>query len=158
MKYILIKGSKDSGKSTTCNEVCRQLNPDKISVLRNGKDKTNAFFEQVETTLEILNETYLLEIGRKKVLIMSGSPTEQGIKITIIIEIIISLEIEIDFALIAMRSFEKAPDFNTIKELELVGESVLIEKIERINDSVFMQTDIWKSRIERITKLIKANI
>ena len=158
MKYILIRGSKDSGKSTTFDAVCKQLNPNKILVLRRNNGTENAFFEEVNTSIIVYNETYIIEVGHKLILIMAGSPTEQYITITIVIEICIRLKIKIDFVLIAMRSFEKIVGFNTTKELEILGEAVLIENIYRIDDSEFKKTKIWKLRIEQIVTLIKENI
>jgi len=158
MKYILIIGSKDSGKSTSLNAICKELKPSRIFVLRKGSEPEFAFFEEVDKSEVIYNGTYIIEVKETLILIMAGSPTEQDVKVTTIFEICNRLQMTINFALIAMRSFEKRAGYDTKKELELLGKTVLVEKIYRINDSEFDKTNIWKSRIDKIIKFINENI
>lgn len=150
MKYILIIGTTDAGKSTTINAVCKKLNPTTIQRLKS--DKT---FEKVAIDVDILNGTYLVEINGKIILVSAGAPTEQNIKITILIEICIKLKIEIDFALVAMRTVERREGFDTKKELKEFGECILEEKIWQVNGNDFKASKEWQSRIDKISGLIK---
>lgn len=150
MKYILIIGTTDAGKSTTINAVCKKLNPTSIQRLKS--DKT---FEKVAIDVDILNGTYLVEINGKIILVSAGAPTEQNIKITILIEICIKLEIEIDFALVAMRTVERREGFDTKKELKEFGDCILEERIWQINGNDFKASKEWQSRIDKISGLIK---
>lgn len=150
MKYILIIGTADAGKSTTINAVCKKLNPTSIQRLKS--DKT---FGKVAIDVDILNGTYLVEINGKIILVSAGAPTEQNIKITILIEICIKLKIEIDFALVAMRTVERREGFDTKKELKEFGECILEERIWQVNGDDFKNSNEWQSRIEKISGLIK---
>src|ERR1700757_2128780 len=102
MKYILIIGTTNAGKSTTIDAVCKKLNPTSVQHLKS--DKT---FEKVAIDVDILNGTYLIEVNGKIILVSAGAPTEQNIRITVLIEICIKLKIKIDFALVAMRTVER---------------------------------------------------
>lgn len=150
MKYILITGTKDSGKSTTVNAVCKRLNPSVI--YRLTADRT---FEKVDITIDLLNGTYIVEVSGKIILVIAGAPTEQNIQITILIEICIKLKIKIDFALVSKRTFERSENFDTVNELKNFGECVLEEKIYRIVGENFKESKEWKNRIERIYMLVK---
>ncbi len=74
------------------------------------------------------------------------------------IEITIKIKIRIDFALIAVRTSERLEGFNTWDELKKYGSLILDEWIEKIKDEKFNETDLWKSRIEKITSLVNSSI
>lgn len=152
MKYIIIKGKGNSGKSTTIEAVCKRINPDEISVLNIDK------FLPVAVDSKIYNGTYLLKAKSKTILIVAGAPTEQGIKITIILEICIQLNIKIDFVLVAMRSYERTIGYNTKKELEVFGECLLEQDIVKIIDDDYNQSIIWNKRVNEIFNVIIKNL
>lgn len=150
MKYIIITGTKDAGKSTTVDAVCKKVNPTSISRLT-----ANRTFEKVDTTIDLLNGTYIIEISGKVILVVAGAPTEQNIQITILIEICIELNIKIDFALVSKRTYERSENFDTVNELKKFGECILEDRIYRIPKENFRQSEDWKSRIEKIYRLVK---
>jgi len=150
MKYILIIGRANDGKSTTMEAVCKLLKPLKIQRLNVPSKK----LEEQESTVSILNGTYVINVNGKIILVVAGAPTEQGFSITVIIKICIELDIKIDWALVSMRSFERSNGFHTRMELEQYGECILEERIWRINNPQFNDTDAWKSRINKIVNLI----
>ncbi len=160
MKYILIVGKKDAGKSTTISNVCERLKPTKIQRLIIYENSIHSGYrcEDVDQVDEIFNGTYILEVNGKVILIVVGSPTEQKRSITILIEITIKIKIRIDFALIAVRTSERLEGFNTWDELKKYGSLILDEWIEKIKDEKFNETDLWKSRIEKITSLVNSSI
>ena len=116
------------------------------------------YLEEIDNLIKLVNDTYIIEVNAKNVLIVCGSPSEQSMKITYIIDVLIRMEINIDFALVAMRSFERTDGFNTEKELENIGEALLIDKIYKINDIKFNETSEWKNRIQKYVQLISDNI
>lgn len=162
MKYILIIGAKDVGKSNTVDGVCKKLNPTKIQRL----DAHNKTLKDCEITESILNGTYIIEVKGKVILIVAGTPTEQEIRITVIMQICVELNIKIDFAILTMRTFEKSIDkhgvrFNTWQELKEFGECILETKIyNRIegDGDTYKQTAEWKERVENIVKHLNDNI
>ena len=158
MKSILIIGASNAGKSTTMREVCKRLNPTKV--YRLYADKTNLENSRVELSEinKIFNDTFIIEINGKFVLVVAGAPTEQNIKITILIEICIKIRVEISFILTSMRSFEKRDGFDTPNELKRKSEIVLTEKIHRINDEKFENNIEWNKRIDNIVETLKMNI
>ncbi|MCW3102422.1 MAG: hypothetical protein JWO09_862 [Bacteroidetes bacterium] len=153
MKYILITGTKDAGKSTTIDAVCKRLNPSVVQRLT--ADRT---FEKVDPTIDFLNGTYIIEIKGKIILVVAGAPTEQNIQITILIKICIELKIKIDFALVSKRTFERIENFDTVNELKNFGECLLEERINRVSEDNFEESEEWKSRIEKICKLVKTTL
>ena len=161
MKYILIKGAKNAGKSTTLDAICKDLKPSRVSKLaffENAEKIEVPYLEEIDNLIKLVNDTYIIEVNAKNVLIVCGSPSEQSMKITYIIDVLIRMEINIDFALVAMRSFERTDGFNTEKELENIGEALLIDKIYKINDIKFNETSEWKNRIQKYVQLISDNI
>jgi len=159
VKYILIVGACDAGKSTTANAVCRKLNPNRILQLTpKWGDLVNSNFVQVDNSVIIENGTYIIEENGRLILISAGSPTEQNICISMLIEICKKLNLSIEFALVSMRSFEKKKGYDTRNELRKLGELLLEKKIYRIKHDKFEITDEWKTRIDSIVKLIKDNI
>ena len=92
MKYILIIGTKDAGKSTTIDAVCKKLKPTSVERLNSEK-----VFEKVSNTVDILNGTYVIEVDGKIILVVAGAPTEQGITITVLIKICLKMFLVIYF-------------------------------------------------------------
>ena len=70
-------------------------------------------------------------------------------KITILIKICIEIGIDISFALVFMRSFEKRNGFSTQNELEKLSEIIYTEKIYRINGD-FENSEEWNKRVNKI--------
>jgi energy-coupling factor transporter ATP-binding protein EcfA2 len=152
MNYILIIGTKDAGKSTTIAAICEALKPTSVKSL----DVQTGIL--TDDSLEnIFNNTFLINVSGKAVLIVAGAPTEQKFRITIIIEVFIKLKIKIDFALVAMRSSERLEGFDTVNELAKFGECILQERIWKIEEENFRQSKEWKNRINRYTDLIHQN-
>ncbi|MBS1526373.1 MAG: hypothetical protein JST19_12035, partial [Bacteroidetes bacterium] len=133
MKYILIIGRANDGKSSTMREVCRRLAPTQIWQFRHA-DRT---FQIVDNTHDIVNGSYLTEVAAKIILVVAGAPTEQRISITALLKICIELNIKIELALVSMRSFEKTEGYDTKNELRKVGECLLEERIWRIDAENF---------------------
>lgn len=162
MNYILIVGAQNDGKSNTIDGVCKKLNPTKIQRL----DPHTKTLENSDITKGVLNGTYIIEVKGKIILIVAGTPTEQKIRITIIIQVCIELNIKIDFAIVTMRTFETKYDneanigFMTRQELKEFGECILETRIYRIEGEgdTYKQTTEWKERIEKIANLVNANI
>lgn len=158
MKSILIIGASNAGKSTTMNEVCKRLNPSEVyKLIVNRGDFEKSRIEPAEID-EIFNNTFIIKVKGKFILVVAGAPTEQNIKITVLIEICIKIEIEISFLLVSMRSFEKREGFDTPTELENKSEVVLTEKIYRIGEEKFEESVEWNSRINTIVDLVKTNL
>lgn len=161
IKYILIVGSGSSGKSTTMQAVAASLHPEKIYGLQANLEN-HALSKLVEIPItHIFNGTYILKVGGKNVIIVAGSPTEQGVMITVIIEIIISMKIEIDILLLSKRTFEKKVNangdrFDTRNELSKIGISIYEEQIHSIED--YINNVEWKNRISNISEIIKSNL
>ena len=150
MKSILIRGAKNSGKSTTIQAVCENLNPKKVYMLSD---------DLIESEIEnIFNHTFIIEVNGKLILIVAGTPTEQDWKITDIYKHCQKLNLDIHFLIVAMRTFEKKDGFNTLKELEKISSIVLKEEITRIPGANFKKTKEWKDRIERIVNVVKNNL
>ncbi|WP_428070318.1 hypothetical protein [Chryseobacterium gambrini] len=153
MKSILIIGAADAGKSTTAQEVCKKLKPTKVSKLDISEEKLiNAEIEN------IFNNTFIIEVNGKLILIVAGATTEQGFKITFIIDVCIKLELNISFALVSMRSSERKEGFDTKNQLSSISNILLEEKIYKINEENFKNSKDWKNRIDKIVSLIKQNI
>lgn len=151
MKYILVRGTANSGKSTTMNEVCKRLNPVIIKKLKN-----NSFVES-DKDVKILNDTFLITYKSKNILVVAGAPTEQNRKITDIIKICINLNIEIEIALVSMRSVERKENYDTPSELKKIGTCILDEQIWKI-EGEYSESKKWNNRIENIISLINQNI
>lgn len=159
MKYLLITGSKDSGKSTTIQELCRQLNPKEVfrlNISNNSEEKSELIQSQVEL---IFNNVFILKINDGlSVLVVAGCPTEIDIKIEKIMEICKSLGLNISIAIVAKRLFERKLGFNTPDELSSVGTFIHEELINRINDIPFSESESWKKRILRLKSIVLKNI
>lgn len=153
MKYLLVIGTKDAGKSTTIYEVCKTLNPSKVWKLDIGQKQLRP-----AALDNIFNDTFLIEVNGKMILAVAGAPTEQGVKITIIIKILIELNIHISFALVAMRSQERKAGFDTEKELQLFGDCVLAERIYQVPGDDFASNKEWLARISKYAQIVLQNI
>lgn len=153
MKSILIIGAADAGKSTTAQEVCKRLKPTKVSRLNISEE--NLIDAEIEN---IFNNTFIIEVSGKLILIVAGATTEQGFKITVIIDVCIKLKLNISFALVSMRSFERKKGFDTKTQLSSNSDILLEERIFKINDKDFRDSKEWKSRTQRIVNLITQNI
>jgi hypothetical protein len=150
MKYVLVIGRKDDGKSSTMEDVCKQLAPTKVERLNIEKKS----LEMCENSIPILNGSYVITVKGRTILVVAGAPTEQGFSITLIIKICIELNIEIYFALVSMRSYERAEGYDTKNELLKFGDCVLQERIWKIEGEKFRETKEWKCRIEKIISLV----
>lgn len=159
MKCILIIGAKDSGKSSTINAICRQLQPSKVWQLVND----NTSFEVISPPEEFKNGTYILEVNGKIILVVAGTPTEQGITITGIIDICISINITIDFALVTMRTRERkrtgdGVKYATRQELVAIGvECIAEEWIENLGAN-YLQSNEFKARVDKLSVLMKTEL
>jgi hypothetical protein len=158
MKSILIIGASNAGKSTTMREVCKKLSPSKVYRLYANKNNLEKSRIELSDVKKIFNDTFIIEIDGKFVLVVAGAPTEQKIKITILIEICIELKINISFILVSMRSFERSKNFDTPNELKKKSEIVLTEKIHIIKDEKFEDNIEWNKRINKIADTLKSNI
>ncbi|WEK68287.1 MAG: hypothetical protein P0Y62_10445 [Candidatus Chryseobacterium colombiense] len=70
--------------------------------------------ELVDTEIEnIFNTTFIIEVNGKLILIVAGTTTEQGLKLTVIIDVCIKLKLNISLAFVSMRSFERKEGFDT---------------------------------------------
>lgn len=152
MKYILIIGASENGKSTTINEVCKKLKPTRAWELNSDE-----IFVEVKTNIGIYNGTYLIEVNGTIILVAAGSPTEQDITITVLVEIAIKLKFNIKILIVAMRTFEKKEGFDTPKELENLGEKIYQEKIYKIAGD-YKNSSEWNDRVKRITSVVEKNL
>jgi len=159
MKSILIIGTKDGGKSTTITEICKQLQPSEVFKLDINKKKLiNANIE------DIFNNTFIIKVKGKFILVVAGAPTEQNFKLKVIIQITIELDIEISFLIVAKRTSERKKGFNTIKDISDTSTLIHTERLNKIsltnlNDLLsFKQNQKWIERINKLKKLVIENI
>ncbi len=157
MKYIIIKGSRSSGKATTINEVCRRLNPEKIRKLY-FSEKNKVFLETISQKADISDGTYIITVRKKNILVVSESPTEQRKRITSIMNTIINLQLSPDFAIVATRGLERLQNFSTCKELQNFGKCIYETKIWRIPSNMYNLTDEWNKRVSYITAITLHNL
>ncbi|PXX23721.1 hypothetical protein [Arenibacter sp. ARW7G5Y1] len=158
MKSLIIKGTSNEGKSTTVRELCKSLNPEGIWKLEMD---TSSYSESllVESELSnIFNNTFVIQINGQLVLVCAGAPTEQSIKITVIIDICLEIGLKIKFAIVSMRSSERKKGFDTPTELENISEFLKIERIHKIKVDNFMESQEWKNRIENLKNYILSEI
>ena len=152
MKYIIIIGASENGKSTTINEVCKRFKPTKAWELNSDK-----VFVEVKASVGMYNRTYLIEVNGILILVAAGSPTEQDITITDLVKIALKSGFNIKFLIVAMRTFEKKSGFNTPKELEKLGTNIYQEKIYKI-DGDYKASSEWNNRVNKIVSSIEAYI
>ena len=149
MKYVLIVGATENGKSTTINEVCKKLQPTKSWVLN-----SEGIYINIEADIGMFNGTYLIEVNGVIILVAAGSPTEQDITITDLFKLAIQLGFDVKILIVAMRTSERKPSFDTPKELQKLGKEIYCEKIFKIDGDYKANSD-WKDRIDRIVFAIK---
>lgn len=154
MKSILIQGQSNHGKSTTMNEICKRLQPEKVYQLEINHKYHNQSKLIEKDIDEIFNNTFIIKVKGLFILICAGAPTEQRIKISIIINICIEINIDIKLAIVSMRSSERMKDFDTPKELKELSEIILHERIYKIPGDDFKETEEWKNRINNITNKV----
>ena len=152
MKYILVRGASHEGKSHTMDGVRKALNPSRIQRL----NTTTKTLEDFDMSKEMHNGSFVLEVNGKIILISAGSPTEQSIQITGLIELVILLKGEIDFAIVSMRSYEKKSGFDTPAELAAAGDCILDISIEQVAGD-YKNSVSWRSRINNIVEALKSN-
>ena len=158
MKSILIIGKADAGKSTTMREVCKRLKPTEVFKLNTDTEFfKNSKLEKAEIQ-DIFNDTFIIKVKGKLILVVVGAPTEQRIKLTILIEICIEIEIELSFLLVSKRSVERIKGFDTVTEISTKSNLILSQKIYRIADENYKDTQEWNKRIDSIVKLVNDNI
>lgn len=153
MKYILIVGKSNTGKSTTIDAVCKKINPTSVKRLIKRKE-----LEEIDPVTPLHDGTFIAEIHGKTILVVAESPTEQNIKITALMAICAKLNLNIDVAIVAKRLVERRFDFNTRKELMVFGKCVLEERVKLINDKNFKETKEWQGRINKIHKIVKKTL
>src|SRR5690606_15562943 len=112
MKSILIIGTRDGGKSTTITEICKMLKPTKVYSLNFAEKKLKP-----ADVKDIYNNTFVIEVKGKLILVVAGAPTEQRITLKAIIEICIEINIEISFLIVAKRTSERIKGFNTVEDI-----------------------------------------
>lgn len=159
MKSILIIGTKDGGKSTTITEICKQLEPSEVYKLDvNQKKLIKA------SVTDIFNNTFIIKVKGRYILVVAGAPTEQNITLKLIVQITIELDIEISFLIVAKRTSERKDGFNTDKDISDASTLIHTERLNKIslkdpNDSLsFKQNQDWIDRINKLEKLIIGNI
>lgn len=158
MKSILIIGASNEGKSTTIQEVCKRLKPTKVNRLYADKNNFEESRIELSEVTNIFNDTFIIEVNDKLVLVVAGAPTEQNIKITTLIQICIKIKINITFLIVSMRSFERKEGFDTQNELKNKSKIVLTERIYFIEDDKFQNNIEWNKRITKIVDTLKLNI
>ncbi len=156
MKYIIIKGSKSSGKSATAKDICKRLNPSSIKEV--CVDGTGIATLRPLGLADMEKGNYLLKVRKRCVLVVAGAPTGQRKKITSILQGVHSLNIYPELAIIVMCGIEKLKDFATAKELEKFGECIHEIKIWRIPSNQYYKTEEWETRISQLTTLTLKNI
>ena len=152
MKYILLKGKMNAGKSETITSVCKNFDVNSCQRI-----SLNA-----EGELIIKNDgngTFIINVNGSNILIVAGAPTEQKITITIMLKFLAQIQVEIAFAIISVRSREVLAGFDTANELNKLGhECVLEEEVIRIDSDDYSVTTNWRDRVKRIVELINQNV
>ena len=88
---------------------------------------------------------------------IAGAPTEQGYTVTEIFNTCSTLKINLSFAIISMRKFERKEGFKTECETKDFTEIILAEDIQNLGLD-YENTSEWKDRIEKLLKLIQINL
>ncbi|WP_237275667.1 hypothetical protein [Tenacibaculum ovolyticum] len=159
MKSILIIGTKDGGKSTTITEICKRLKPSEVYKLDTSEKK----LVKANVT-NIFNNTFIIKVNGKYILVVAGAPTEQNIMLKILIQITIELNIKISFLIVAKRTSERKKGFNTNEDIDVFTTLIHTERLDRIslkdqNDlTSFKQNKDWIDRINKLEKLVIENI
>jgi nucleoside-triphosphatase THEP1 len=150
MKYIIVRGRKDAGKSTTCSQVITRLNHDSVKVLHLANEKLEDF-KSINT---FNNGVYVLWLDKKLVLVVSGAPTELRVTITQVLIICEKLDLVIDICIVSMRTHERRLGFDTRNQIKEYGELL---------DEFFVAPDTFENlkddkRIDKIIQLVIDNI
>jgi len=156
MKYILIKGSRSSGKSATAKAICKRLNP--TSVKRLCLDDAGRTILTPSALHEVEKDNYILTVKKRRILVVAGAPTGQRKKITDIMKAVHEADVYPDLSIVAVRGVEKLQDFATTKELLEFGECIHEARIWRIPSNNFFHTEEWDTRISHLTTLTLKNI
>ncbi len=158
MKHIVIIGTKDSGKSETIGAICKELNPSEIYSI--DLKKPSLVEKSLSTKIE--NDTYVIEVDGKYILVAAGAPTEQRKRITDIFkDVTVVLNIPISFMIVARRSSERSSGFNTIDELNSISECVHTERIRFIEGTTkdtIKDSAEFKKRIAKLVSIIKREL
>lgn len=155
MKSIIIRGRSGDGKSTTARELCKSLNPEEVWRLNINHHIHSESKLTDATVSNIFDNTFIIQVKGHLILICAGAPTEQYIRILILIQICVEyLKLKIDFVIVSMRSVERKKGFNTPVELAEKSTVVHRERIEKIEGEDFLETQEWKNRIEKLKNII----
>lgn len=138
MKHIVLIGSREAGKSSTVDAIVKQLNPSKVySIDVGGKTATEL---AISSDTELMNGTYVIEVNNKLILICAGAPSEQNIRIFVIISTAQAIfDNKISFAIVSKRQRETLSEFD---KLNALSECVRTERIKRIPGTT---TETFKS-------------
>jgi hypothetical protein len=99
MKYILIKGSRSSGKSATAKAICKRLNP--TSVKKLCFDDAGKTSLKVSALDEVEKDNYILTVKKRRILVVAGAPTGQRKKITDIMKAVREADVYPDLSIVA---------------------------------------------------------
>lgn len=150
MKYIIVKGNQNSGKHTTIKEVCRQLNPDRVLKATVNEDGSVKLHD-VYTVENMQDKTYILHTKGKKVLVLAGTPTQQQLTVSRIVSCIKAASLHIDFAIVAVSTYERMKGFATCNELSALGSHVTDIKVSFIPSHRYAISQEWQKRINYLT-------
>lgn len=159
MKSILIIGTSDGGKSTTITELCKKLQPAEVYKLNISQK-----ILETATVDDIFNNTFIIRVREKYVLVVAGAPTEQNIKLKILIQITIEIKIEISLLIVAKRTIERKKGFNTIQDIHDNSKLLHTEKLKLIplknqkDKDSFKENQEWINRIQKLKKIVLQNI
>ena len=157
MKYILLKGKMNAGKSETITSVCKNF--DVNSCQRISLNAEGELIIKNDSSENFGNGTFIINVNGSNILIVAGAPTEQKITITIMLKVLAQIQVEIVFAIISVRSREVLAGFDTANELNKLGhECVLEEEVIRIDSDDYSVTTNWRDRVKRIVELINQNV
>lgn len=147
-----------SGKSTTIREICKRLDPLQVLKLIIDKNNFNTPTLEIGIIENIYNDTLIIEVNGKLILVLAGCPTEQGISLTVILNQCNILKLTISFIIVAKRKVERKTGFNTQNELASISTIKHIENIEFIDFENYMNTPIWENRIDNIIRIINLDL
>jgi hypothetical protein len=154
---VIVRGKKNSGKSTTIQEVCRKI-------YENSKDaklcRLDIWAEKICdcSIANITNGTYIVSVKEKNILIIAGAPTEQGKTVIELFDCCKKLGIPIAFILSAMRSREVLPKFDTINQIKKISTLLDVIVIDFVEEKEFKKSPEWQARIDKIVKLVTEHI
>ena len=157
MNHILIVGPQWAGKAETIKEVCRRLKPATVRKIF-VPDCGPIAFKTLESDSGISHGNYIVTVRNKNILIVSGSPTEQRVSITKIVDAVCKLNLKPDLAIVAARKYERLQNFSTPRELEKFGRCIHESKIWRIPSIKYHLTEEWNKRVSYLTAITLHNI